>query len=112
MDPGSKEIQNHLKSVIRDIVTRYDIDGLHYDDYFYERVFKAKLFFWHFLLRPIENSWKPYASYNDGADFPDSKTYNEYRNQGGTMSKGDWRRDNVNHMIQSSYDIIKGKADH
>ena len=63
-----------------------------------------------FLLFSVENLSKPYASYNDGADFPDSKTYNDYKNQGGTMNKGDWRRDNVNHMIESSYDIIKGNA--
>ena len=43
MDPGREEVQNHNKDVIRDIVTRYDIDGLHYDDYFY-----------------------PYPSYNNG----------------------------------------------
>ena len=35
MDPGASKIQTHMKSVIRDLVTRYDIDGLHYDDYFY-----------------------------------------------------------------------------
>ena len=35
MDPGAQVIQIHNKAVVRDIVTRYDIDGLHYDDYFY-----------------------------------------------------------------------------
>ena len=51
--------------------------------------------------------FQPYASYNNGADFPDSATYNEYRNNGGTMSKSDWRRDNVNQMVESTYDLIK-----
>ena len=35
MDPGKKDVQDHNKAVIGDIVSRYDIDGLHYDDYFY-----------------------------------------------------------------------------
>ena len=84
MDPGAEVIQMHNKAVVRDIITRYDVDGLHYDDYFY-----------------------PYPSYNNNVDFPDDVTYNRYVNGGGTMSRGDWRRENVNHLIETTYDIIK-----
>jgi uncharacterized lipoprotein YddW (UPF0748 family) len=40
-------------------------------------------------------------------DFPDTATYNAYLNSGGSMSKKDWRRDNVNRMIRDTYNTIK-----
>jgi uncharacterized lipoprotein YddW (UPF0748 family) len=66
--------------VIKDIVSRYDIDGLHYDDYFY-----------------------PYPSYNDDQGFPDDATYANYTNNGGTLTVDDWRRENVNELISDTY---------
>ena len=83
-DPADQRTQNHVSSVIKDIVTRYDIDGVHFDDYFY-----------------------PYASYNGGADFPDSKTWNAYKNNGGSLSRADWRRHNVNTIVERIYKEIK-----
>jgi len=74
MDPGAKEIQDRTYEVVMDIVRRYDVDGIHMDDYFY-----------------------PYPK--SGVSFPDSQTYNAYRAAGGTLSQADWRRDNVNQMI-------------
>ena len=53
---------------------RYDIDGVHFDDYFY-----------------------PYPV--DGVPFPDSSTYGEYTQSGGAMGLADWRRDNVNRCM-------------
>ena len=79
-----KSTQNHVSLVVRDIVTRYDIDGIHFDDYFY-----------------------PYASYNGGADFPDHESWNEYVKSGGTLSRADWRRENVNQFIKRIYHEIK-----
>ncbi|TVQ51393.1 MAG: hypothetical protein EA366_15555 [Spirulina sp. DLM2.Bin59] len=75
MDPGSAIVQDHTYNVILDVVRRYDIDGIHLDDYFY-----------------------PYPV--QGEEFPDGATYSRYRNDGGTLSLGDWRRDNVNKMVQ------------
>jgi uncharacterized lipoprotein YddW (UPF0748 family) len=85
-DPSDQRTQDHAAAVVNDIVKRYDIDGVHFDDYFY-----------------------PYASYNGGADFPDNKTWNAYRNSGGTLSRADWRRDNVNKFIQRVYTEIKAE---
>ncbi|CAL1546694.1 unnamed protein product [Lymnaea stagnalis] len=74
MDPGSKEVQDRVTNVILDVVKRYDIDGVHMDDYFY-----------------------PYPT----ADrFPDTSTYNAYKSSGGTLALADWRRDNVNKLIE------------
>jgi len=83
-DPADQRTQDHASAVVSDIVKRYDIDGVHFDDYFY-----------------------PYASYNGGADFPDDKTWNAYRRNGGMLSRADWRRDNVNKFIQRIYKEIK-----
>ena len=85
-DPSDKRTQDHAAKVVNDIVKRYDIDGVHFDDYFY-----------------------PYAEYNGGADFPDSKTWNAYRSSGGNLSRADWRRDNVNQFIKRVYSEIKAE---
>jgi uncharacterized lipoprotein YddW (UPF0748 family) len=82
MDPGVKEVQDRTYNVIMDVVQRYDIDGVHLDDYFY-----------------------PYPV--SGIDFPDSNTYAAYRASGGTLSLSNWRRQNVDLMIQRIADGIK-----
>jgi uncharacterized lipoprotein YddW (UPF0748 family) len=67
-----------------DIVKRYDIDGVHFDDYFY-----------------------PYPSYNLNEDFPDSVSWAAYQKNGGKLSRGDWRRESVNILIERLYKEIK-----
>lgn len=83
-DPSLKETQDHASRVVMDIVKRYDVDGIHFDDYFY-----------------------PYASYNNGKDFPDATSYGQYTKSGGKLSRADWRRENVNSFIQRIYREIK-----
>lgn len=85
-DPANPHTQDHAARVVLDIVKRYNIDGVHFDDYFY-----------------------PYASYNGGADFPDDASWNAYRKSGGTLSRADWRRDNVNRFIARVYKEIKAE---
>lgn len=84
LDPGNEGTREHSTAVVMDIVRRYDIDGVHFDDYFY-----------------------PYPSYNGNEDFPDGETYQAYREKGGKLSRGDWRRDNVNEFIKNLYRKIK-----
>jgi Uncharacterized protein conserved in bacteria len=88
-DPSLKETQDHGVNVIMDIVKRYDIDGVHFDDYFY-----------------------PYPSYNNNEDFPDSVSWKRYQQSGGTLSRGDWRRESVNKFIQRVYTEIKKEKKH
>jgi len=85
-DPSKKGTQEHSTAVVMDIVKRYDIDGVHFDDYFY-----------------------PYPSYNGNADFPDSGSYKEYVDKGGELSRGDWRRNSVNVFIENLYKSIKAE---
>ncbi len=75
MDPGARVVEDWTYNVILDVVRRYDVDGIHLDDYFY-----------------------PYPV--SGQTFPDDKTYSAYKAGGGKLSLGDWRRDNVNQMMQ------------
>lgn len=88
-DPANPKTQDHVSNVVKDIVKRYDIDGLHFDDYFY-----------------------PYREYNGGKDFPDDKSWNTYLASGGTLSRADWRRGNVNKFIKRIYDEIKVEKNH
>jgi len=85
-DPALKGTQDHSAAVVMDIVKRYDIDGVHFDDYFY-----------------------PYPDYNNGADFPDSVSYAAYKAAGGKLERGDWRRNAVNVFIERLYKEIKAE---
>ena len=87
MDPGAKVVQDKIYNVIMDVVQRYDVDGIHLDDYFYPY--------------PINN-----------LSFPDSKTYAAYRNAGGRLSLSDWRRNNVNIMMQRLWKGINSAKSH
>jgi uncharacterized lipoprotein YddW (UPF0748 family) len=87
LDPGLKEVQDYSVQVIMDIVARYDIDGMHLDDYFY-----------------------PYREKNsDGEDieFPDEASWMAFVSDGGAISREDWRRENVNTFLQRLYQEIK-----
>lgn len=88
-DPALKGTQDHSAAVVMDIVKRYDIDGVHFDDYFY-----------------------PYPSYNNNEDFPDSVSWKAYQASGGKLSRGDWRRDAVNTFIERVYKEIKAVKPH
>jgi uncharacterized lipoprotein YddW (UPF0748 family) len=79
LDPGIPEAREYVINVIMDVVRRYDIDGVHLDDYFY-----------------------PYRI--AGQEFGDYKTYNRY---GRGLSKDDWRRNNIDVFISTLYTNIK-----
>ena len=88
-DPALQSTQDHSAAVVRDLVKRYDIDGVHFDDYFY-----------------------PYESYNKGKDFPDEESWTAYIKSGGKLSRADWRRESVNTFIERVYREIKTEKSH
>lgn len=88
-DPSKKGTQDHGAAVVMDIVKRYDIDGVHFDDYFY-----------------------PYPSYNLNVDFPDEDSWKAYTAGGGKLARGDWRRESVNQFIARLYKSIKAEKKH
>lgn len=87
MDPGSSEVRAHTVSVVRDIVRRYDIDGIHIDDYFYP--------------------YREHTRRGREIPFPDDRTWRAYRRGGGTLARDDWRRRNVDLLIEQLYKTVK-----
>jgi uncharacterized lipoprotein YddW (UPF0748 family) len=87
MDPGEPAVQDHTTRVVLDVVTRYDVDGVHIDDYFYP-----------YRERDRNNKEIP---------FPDDASWKRYRASGGTLSRDDWRRNNVDRLIERVYREIK-----
>ncbi len=83
-NPGIPENREFICQVVKDIVSRYDVDAIHMDDYFYPY--------------PIK-----------GIKFPDDATFKKYGIPDGytNATKGDWRRDNVNKLIQELNSTIK-----
>ena len=87
MDPGAPEVQDHVVKVVSDVARRYDVAGIHFDDYFY-----------------------PYPPAGGKVSFPDSRTYQRYRKTGGDLSRNDWRRDNVNRLVaRVSHEVKKAR---
>lgn len=80
MDPAAPGVRAHTVAVIRDVTARYDVDGIHFDDYFYP--------------------------YPDGTPFPDDATYDAYLQGGGALERGDWRRENVHLLVQAVSEAI------
>lgn len=79
LDPGLPEVRQRIQEIIADIVTRYDVDGIVFDDYFY--------------------------AYGGTSNALDKATQEKYRPEGKDL--GDWRRENVDMMIKDVYDTIQ-----
>ncbi len=87
LDPGEKQVQDYSLKVILDVVRRYDIDGVHIDDYFY-----------------------PYPQRDEQGkliDFPDDISWQKYLKVGGKLNRADWRRENINTFVRRMYDSVK-----
>jgi uncharacterized lipoprotein YddW (UPF0748 family) len=87
LDPGEPEVQSYSLSVVMDVVRRYDIDGVHFDDYFYP--YKVK------------------DPSGHDAPFPDDPSWSKYLAAGGKLSRDDWRRKNVDDFVARVYKSIK-----
>ena len=88
LDPGDKEVQDYSLRVVMDVVKRYDIDGVHFDDYFYP--------------------YKEQDAEKHDIDFPDWQSWKKYHATG-KLSRDDWRRENfVNNFVRRIYESIKG----
>lgn len=78
LDPGLPEVRQRIKDVVGDLLSKYDVDGIIFDDYFY-----------------------PYG----GTTNQDSVSQRLYKPEG--MNVHDWRRQNVNKMVADVYDTIQ-----
>ncbi|WP_306366176.1 glycoside hydrolase family 10 protein [Nocardiopsis sp. CC223A] len=80
VDPGNPEVREWVTGVIMDVVERYDIDGVHFDDFFY-----------------------PYPK--DGEEFDDDASWEAH---GGDFDdRGDWRRDNVDQLMRDVHGAVQ-----
>lgn len=77
LDPGLSESGDYLVSICREITSKYDIDGIHFD-----------------YIRYPENA----------GTFPDGPTYKKY---GGKQSKAEWRRENITRIVRQIYQEVK-----
>ena len=91
MDPGEPAAAAHMLAVVRDVVQRYDVDGVHIDDYFY-----------------------PYPVTSNGVEqpFPDDEPWARYQAGGGALARDDWRRANVDALVQALYRSVRALKPH
>lgn len=80
-NPASEDARRLIIDGVREIIENYDVDGIHFDDYFYPQ---ADLFI-------------------------DEAEYNAYNEKGGEMTQQEWRKENVNRLIREVYRVIKAK---
>lgn len=80
-NPSSPQVRELVMNGVEELVSRYDVDGIHFDDYFYPE-----------LDNSDQNRW---------FDYP------EYQVSGSRMSVSDWRRDNVNRLVAGVYQTVK-----
>ena len=81
-DPGLPQTRDYVSKIVSDIVRRYNIDAIHIDDYFY-----------------------PYRI--SGVEFPDDQSFHDYPRGFKSNERDEWRRHNVDMIIQQLHDSIK-----
>ena len=79
-NPAVPEVRELIVNGTREIVERYNVDGVHWDDYFY-------------------------PAYDES--FDDSASYNAYKEKGGKLSLIEWRTKNINDLVSAVYSVVK-----
>ncbi len=87
LDPSEPDATRHTLAVVCDLVRRYDIDGLHMDDYFYPYPVRDKA--------------------GHVIPFPDEVNYTRYQQSGGKLERDDWRRQQVDQFVRKMYQQVK-----
>ena len=89
LDPGHPQAVSQTLRVVRDVVQRYDVDGVHIDDYFYP-----------YPVRDEAGQTVP---------FPDEDTWQAAVTDGWTGTREDWRRHNVDRLVRQMYEVIRSE---
>jgi len=79
LNPGNPEVQQYIKEVVGDLISKYDIDGIHFDDYFY--------------------------AYGGTNNLLDQEEFDQYSTADET--RGDFRRRSINQMVEAIWDTIQ-----
>lgn len=77
LDPGDAWVRDYTIDLVADVARRYDVDGIHIDDYFY-----------------------PYPPVGEPCRFPDDPTFASYQRDGGRLSREEWRRANIDGFVR------------
>lgn len=87
-NPAEDWVRLLIRNGVKEIIENYDVDGIHFDDYFY----------------PVLGN-----NYNKNFDAPEYKLYTSWANDNGVdpISIQDWRRDNVNKLVRNIYRVVK-----
>ena len=80
LNPASEDVITHIVNTVEEIALNYDVDGIHYDDYFYP-----------------SGKWDT---------FSEDRIYAKYKLDGGKLKLEDWRRDNVSRMVKQVSDTV------
>jgi uncharacterized lipoprotein YddW (UPF0748 family) len=91
-DPGEPAAVDQFVAVLTDVVRRYDVDGVHIDDYFYPYSIN-------------DEQGKP-------VQFPDDESYARAQQAGETLDRDDWRRKNVDDLVRRMYESVKEVKPH
>ena len=88
LDPSEPAAAEHTLAVVADVLRRYELDGVHIDDYFYPY---------------------PIALPGNGGDlpFPDDARWARYLTEGGTLERADWRRQQVDALVQALQRVVR-----
>ncbi len=89
IDPGEPAAAAHTLAVVADVLRRYDVDGVHIDDYFY----------------PYPVSVPPVNGVEQA--FPDDEPWARYQLGGGALGRDDWRRGNVDALVQALFRTVR-----
>lgn len=87
LDPGIPAVRAHVLKIVEDLVRRYDVAGIHIDDYFYP--------------------YPPTGLKPKRQIFDDASTFKSYRKNGGRLDRNDWRRNNINQFVKGLYEKVK-----
>jgi uncharacterized lipoprotein YddW (UPF0748 family) len=99
LDPGEPAAAEHTLAVVADLLRRYDIDGLHIDDYFYPYPVPLPL--------PGASTAPAAGTPPVELPFPDDEAYARYRLGGGERLRDDWRRANVDSLVAAIHRTVR-----
>ncbi|AQY50453.1 LPXTG-motif cell wall anchor domain-containing protein [Listeria weihenstephanensis FSL R9-0317] len=93
LNPGIPEVQDNVAETIKEVVTNYDVDAIHFDDYFYP--YRITVDGKNVLFGDLDEDAQTFATYGIPNGYPDTKE-----------GIDDWRRDNITTLIDKVKNTI------